>query len=205
MHVLADAAVGMATATEFGITDSDVAALLSSALEAMPEVKPVRVELLTGLARALPTGDPAAFEHARLAPTLARRIDVPRALTIALATSIQVTWGPGDSEQRLAVSRNSSLGQRTWNGSSLWWKRVPGVRRRSNSSTVSMRLLLIAMSCGTGLSRAGGRSSSHSRRCSRSLSSFEMVRSNVPTGAWTMSRAPFTRDQTGASALTSGS
>jgi DNA-binding SARP family transcriptional activator len=102
LHLLADAAVGVATATEFSMADPEIAALLTNALETLSEDAPARIELLAGLARTLPGHTQGATDRAGAAVQLARRLDTPRPLTIALATAILVTWGPGGARSRLA-------------------------------------------------------------------------------------------------------
>ena len=62
-----------------------------------------RVELLAGLARTMPQDDRRSRAHANTAVVLARRLGDPRAMTIALATWVLVTWGPDDTAQRLAA------------------------------------------------------------------------------------------------------
>ena len=54
LHLLGEAAVGVATATEFAMADAEIEALLSTALDALPADAPARIELLAGLARTLP-------------------------------------------------------------------------------------------------------------------------------------------------------
>ncbi len=102
VRLLSDAAVGVATATEFGMADAEIEALLTAALDALPEDAPARVELLAGLARTIPGHTQAAIERARQAVALARRLDAARPLTIALATAVLVTWGPGRVRSRLS-------------------------------------------------------------------------------------------------------
>ena len=51
LHLLGEAAVGVATATEFAMADAEIEALLTAALDALPEDAPARIELLAGLAR----------------------------------------------------------------------------------------------------------------------------------------------------------
>ena len=63
----------------------------------------MRVELLAGLARTMPQDDQRSRAHASTAVALARRLGDPRALTIALATWVLVTWGPDDTTARLAA------------------------------------------------------------------------------------------------------
>jgi hypothetical protein len=101
VHLLAEAAVGVATATEFGMADAEIEVLLGAALEALPEDTPARIELLAGLARTVPGHSRAAVDRARQAVELARRLDRARPLTIALATAVLVTWGPGQVQSRL--------------------------------------------------------------------------------------------------------
>ncbi len=101
-YLLGEAAVGVATATEFGMADSRIEALLTAALEALPADAPARVELLAGLARTTPGHTQSAIERVRQAVELARRLAAPRPLTIALATDILVSWGPGRVRSRLA-------------------------------------------------------------------------------------------------------
>ena len=105
VHLLAEAAVGVATTTEFCMADDEIVELLSSAVDAHPDDSPARMELLAGLAPALPRTDPAAARSVRHAVRIARRLDSSRALTIALATSIHVTWGPRDARRVCATSR----------------------------------------------------------------------------------------------------
>ena len=102
VHLLGEAAVGVATATEFGMADPEIEAILTAALEAVPEDAAARVELLAGLARTTPGHTRAAIDRARQAVELARHLDTPRPLTIALATAVLVTWGPGRVRSRLA-------------------------------------------------------------------------------------------------------
>jgi len=100
VHLLAEAAVGVATATEFAMADEEVVELLSGTLNALVEDAPVRVELLAAIARCLPRHDPAAASTALEAVRSARDLDAPRAILISLATSILVTWGPSDASRR---------------------------------------------------------------------------------------------------------
>jgi DNA-binding SARP family transcriptional activator len=103
VHLLGEAAVGVATATEFGMADPETEALLMAALDALPDQEAsARVELLAGLARTTPGNTAVAIDRARRAVELGRRLDTPRPLTIALATAILVTWGPNRVRSRLA-------------------------------------------------------------------------------------------------------
>jgi hypothetical protein len=102
LHLLGEAAVGVATATEFAMADAEIEALLSTALYALPSDAPARIELLAGLARTLPGHTEPAIQRAHEAVALARRLDTPRPLTIALATAILVTWSPDRAWPRLA-------------------------------------------------------------------------------------------------------
>jgi DNA-binding SARP family transcriptional activator len=102
VHLLGDAAVGVATATEFGMANEEIEALLTAALDALPEDAPARIELLAGLARTLPGHTQGAIDRARQAVQLARHLDAPRPLTIALATAVLVTWSPDRLQSRLA-------------------------------------------------------------------------------------------------------
>ena len=102
VHLLGEAAVGVATATEFGMADPEIETLLTTALDALPEDAPARVELLAGLARTAPGHTRSAIDRGRQAVELARRLAAPRPLTIALATDILVSWGPGRVRSRLA-------------------------------------------------------------------------------------------------------
>ncbi len=102
VHLLGEAAVGVATATEFGMADASTEAVLTAALDILPGDAPARVELLAGLARTVPGHSAAAVQRVRDAVELARRLDTPRPLVVALATSILVTWGPGAARSRLA-------------------------------------------------------------------------------------------------------
>jgi hypothetical protein len=102
VHLLGDAAVGVATATEFGMADAETEALLTAALNALSDEAPARVELLAGLARTLPGHTTSAIDRAQQAVALARRLGNARPLTIALATAVLVTWGPGRVRSRLA-------------------------------------------------------------------------------------------------------
>jgi hypothetical protein len=101
VHLLAEAAVGVATTTEFCMADDEIVDLLSSAVDAHPDDSSARVELLAGLARALPRTDPAAARSVHRAIGIARHLDAPRSLAIALATSVHVTWGPKNTRARL--------------------------------------------------------------------------------------------------------
>jgi hypothetical protein len=102
LHLLGEAAVGVATATEFGMADGEIEALLSTALHALAPDAPARIELLAGLARTLPGHTEAAIQRAHDAVALASRLDAPRPLTIALATAVLVTWSPDRARPRLA-------------------------------------------------------------------------------------------------------
>jgi hypothetical protein len=101
--LLNEAACGLAFATEFGMADSETVELLAHALRTVPPDSPRRVELLAGLARTMPQDDRRSRAHAGTAVALARRLGDPRALTIALATWVLVTWEPDDPDARLAV------------------------------------------------------------------------------------------------------
>jgi DNA-binding SARP family transcriptional activator len=102
VHLLAQAAVGVATATEFGMADDETAAVLSAALDVVPDDSPVRVELLAGLARTFPGSRVTAVATAKHAVRLARELDARRSLAVALATSVLVTWEPDAVVSRLA-------------------------------------------------------------------------------------------------------
>src|SRR4029453_3247772 len=97
-----EAAVGVATATEFAMADDTIAELLSSTQKVLPAEAPVRVELLAGVARSLPRNDPAAIVTARHAVNLARRLAPPRQGVTPPAASIIVTGGPQEVSQGLA-------------------------------------------------------------------------------------------------------
>jgi DNA-binding SARP family transcriptional activator len=101
--LLNEAACGLAFATEFAMADTETVELLAHALRTVPSDSPRRVELLAGLARTMPQDDRRSRAHASTAVALARRLGDPRALTIALATSVLVTWGPDDTHARLAM------------------------------------------------------------------------------------------------------
>jgi DNA-binding SARP family transcriptional activator len=101
--LLNEAACGLAFATEFGMADPETVELLAHALRTVPPGSPRRVELLAGLARTMPQDDHRSRAHASTAVALARRLGDPRALTIALATWVLVTWGPDDTTARLAA------------------------------------------------------------------------------------------------------
>ena len=101
--LLNEAASGLAFATEFGMADSETVELLARALRTVPPDSPRRVELLAGLARTMPQDDRRSWAHASTAVALARRLGDPRALTIALATWVLVTWGPDDTDARMAA------------------------------------------------------------------------------------------------------
>jgi hypothetical protein len=83
--------------------DRETVELLARALRSVPSDNPRRVELLAGLARTMPQDDRRSRSHAATAVALARRLGDPRALAIALATSVLVTWEPGDAGSRLCV------------------------------------------------------------------------------------------------------
>jgi DNA-binding SARP family transcriptional activator len=102
IHLLADAAAGAALASEFCMADDELVGVLTHVLAALPEDVPVRIDLLAGLARSLPSCDPRARATAQHAVALARRLDAPRSLLIALATAILVTWSATEANHRLA-------------------------------------------------------------------------------------------------------
>jgi len=101
--LLNEAACGLAFATEFGMADPETVELLAHALRTVPPGSPRRIELLAGLARTMRHDDQRSRAHASTAVALARRLGDPRALTIALATWVLVTWGPEDTRARLAA------------------------------------------------------------------------------------------------------
>jgi DNA-binding SARP family transcriptional activator len=102
LRLLGEAAVGVATATEFAMADAEIEALLSTALDALAPDARARIELLAGLARTLPGHAEEAVDRAREAVQLARTLDAPRPLAIALATAVLVTWSPDRPRARLA-------------------------------------------------------------------------------------------------------
>jgi hypothetical protein len=102
LHLLGEAAVGVATATEFSMADAEIEALLTAALDALAPDAPARIELLAGLARTLPGHTDDAADRVREAVRLARTLDAPRPLATALATAILVTWSPDRAWARLA-------------------------------------------------------------------------------------------------------
>lgn len=101
--LLNEAASGLAFATEFAMADSETVDLLARALRTVPSDSARRVELLAGLARTMPQDDRRSRSHAATAVALARRLGDPRALTIALATRVLVSWDPGDALARLTM------------------------------------------------------------------------------------------------------
>jgi hypothetical protein len=101
--LLNEAAIGLAFATEFAMGDRETVELLAQALRTVPLDSARRVELLAGLARTMPQDDRRSRSHAATAVALARRLGDPRALTIAMATSVLVSWGPGEAVSRLAM------------------------------------------------------------------------------------------------------
>ena len=110
--LLNEAACGLAFATEFAMADSETVELLAHALRTVPSDSPRRVELLAGLARTMPQDDRRTRSHAATAVALARRLGDPRALTIALATWVLVSWGPSDPSSRLTmIDEVISLGE----------------------------------------------------------------------------------------------
>jgi DNA-binding SARP family transcriptional activator len=101
ISLLAGAAWGLASATEYGMGQPATVGVLERALEVVGSAGVgVRVRLLTGLARSLPPGDPRAREVAAEAVALARKCDELAALTVALATETLVTWGNDDAQDR---------------------------------------------------------------------------------------------------------
>jgi DNA-binding SARP family transcriptional activator len=109
--LLTEAASELAFVTEFAMADDDTVELLVQALRAVPLDSARRVDLLAGLARTMPRKDQRGRSHAAAAVALARRLDDPRALTIALATWVLVTWGPRDPASRLtAIDEVIALG-----------------------------------------------------------------------------------------------
>jgi hypothetical protein len=101
--LLNEAASGLAFATEFAMGDSETVELLAHALRTVPADCARRVELLAGLARTMPQDDRRSRSHAATAVALARRLGDPRALTMALATWVLVSWDPSDAVSRLAT------------------------------------------------------------------------------------------------------
>ncbi len=101
--LLNEAACGLAFATEFAMADSETVELLAHALRTVPSDSARRVELLAGLARTMPQDDRRSRSHAATAVALARKLGDPRALTIALATWVLVSWDPGDADSRLTM------------------------------------------------------------------------------------------------------
>ena len=165
LHLLGEAAVGVATATEFAMADAEIEALLSTALDALAPDAPARIELLAGLARTLPGHTDEAIDRVREAVQLARTLDAPRPLTIALATAILVTWSP---DRVLAPPRRDRRGDRPGRPTSTWSssrsRHAPGVPPRSTSSASTGWPATNGRSCSSGPSRAGARSSSRWRR-----------------------------------------
>jgi DNA-binding SARP family transcriptional activator len=101
--LLAEAAVGLASATEYAMADEHTLDVLERALTGT-EVEPgIRVRLLAGVARLRPTGDPRALAAADEAVRLARCGDDRLVLAHALAIHVQATWSPRTSGPRLAA------------------------------------------------------------------------------------------------------
>lgn len=129
--LLNEAASGLAFATEFAMGDSETVELLVEALRTVPSDSARRVELLAGLARTMPQDDRRSRTHAATAVALARRLGDPRALTIALATWVLVTWGPSD-----AVSRLTMIDEVIALGEELAWVDIVVEARNWRSATL---------------------------------------------------------------------
>jgi len=98
--MLAKAAWGLVTVSEFTAASPDTAAVLYQALDGLDEGDtPLRVALTAGLARALPVGR-EAIGLARTAIAMARRLDDAESVLFALGAGILATWGPDNTDER---------------------------------------------------------------------------------------------------------